>query len=84
MSAASGTTSTGSASASSVHSDSIVGTEVVLVGVGNLGKALVGYGGFSRRGFEMVGLFDSDARSNRKQSRGSRRAQHRGTDRRLP
>ncbi|MDI9901255.1 redox-sensing transcriptional repressor Rex [Rhodococcus sp. IEGM 1409] len=37
------------------------GHKVVLVGVGNLGKALVGYGGFSRRGFEMVGLFDSDA-----------------------
>ena len=37
------------------------GHKVVLVGVGNLGKALVGYGGFSRRGFEMVGLFDSDS-----------------------
>ncbi|MGC0365462.1 redox-sensing transcriptional repressor [Rhodococcus sp. 27YEA15] len=38
------------------------GHKVVLVGVGNLGKALVGYGGFSRRGFEMVGLFDRDPR----------------------
>ena len=37
------------------------GHKVVLVGVGNLGQALAGYGGFSRRGFTMVGLFDSDA-----------------------
>ncbi|HEY5856421.1 MAG TPA: redox-sensing transcriptional repressor Rex [Aldersonia sp.] len=33
---------------------------VVLVGVGNLGRALAGYGGFGRRGFTIVGLFDSD------------------------
>ena len=32
---------------------------VVLVGVGNLGRALAGYGGFGRRGFAIVGLFDS-------------------------
>ncbi|MDV7353101.1 redox-sensing transcriptional repressor Rex [Rhodococcus oxybenzonivorans] len=36
------------------------GHKVVLVGVGNLGQALAGYGGFGRRGFSMVGLFDSD------------------------
>ncbi|MFI6868028.1 redox-sensing transcriptional repressor Rex [Nocardia sp. NPDC050406] len=36
------------------------GHRVVLVGAGNLGRALVGYGGFRRRGFCMVGLFDSD------------------------
>lgn len=36
------------------------GHRVVLVGVGNLGRALAGYGGFGRRGFEMVGLFDND------------------------
>ncbi len=33
---------------------------VVLVGVGSLGQALARYGGFGRRGFTMVGLFDSD------------------------
>lgn len=37
------------------------GHRVVLVGVGNLGRALAGYGGFVRRGFAMVALFDSDA-----------------------
>lgn len=36
------------------------GHKVVLVGAGNLGQALAGYGGFGRRGFEMVGLFDVD------------------------
>ncbi|MCP2320625.1 redox-sensing transcriptional repressor [Nocardia amikacinitolerans] len=36
------------------------GHRVVLVGVGNLGRALVGYGGFRRRGFSVVGLFDAD------------------------
>ena len=36
------------------------GHRVVLVGVGNLGRALTGYGGFGRRGFEMVGLFDAE------------------------
>jgi redox-sensing transcriptional repressor len=33
---------------------------VVLVGVGNLGHALAGYGGFDERGFCVVGLFDTD------------------------
>lgn len=36
------------------------GHRVVLAGVGNLGQALAGYGGFARRGFAMVGLFDRD------------------------
>ncbi|APA94225.1 redox-sensing transcriptional repressor Rex [Nocardia seriolae] len=36
------------------------GHRVVLVGAGHLGRALVGYGGFRRRGFAMVGLFDND------------------------
>lgn len=36
------------------------GHRVVMVGVGNLGRALAGYGGFSRRGFALVGLFDQD------------------------
>jgi redox-sensing transcriptional repressor len=33
---------------------------VVLVGVGNLGHALAGYGGFDDRGFTIVALLDSD------------------------
>ncbi|WP_083874702.1 redox-sensing transcriptional repressor Rex [Nocardia paucivorans] len=36
------------------------GHRVVLVGAGNLGRALVGYRGFRRRGFTVVGLFDND------------------------
>jgi len=36
------------------------GHRVVLVGAGHLGRALVGYGGFRRRGFTVVGLFDND------------------------
>jgi len=33
---------------------------VVLVGVGNLGHALAGYGGFASRGFPIAALFDAD------------------------
>jgi len=33
---------------------------VVLVGVGNLGHALAGYGGFASRGFCVAGLIDAD------------------------
>ncbi|MEX2322220.1 MAG: redox-sensing transcriptional repressor Rex [Acidimicrobiia bacterium] len=33
---------------------------VVIVGIGNLGRALANYDGFGRRRFEIVGLFDSD------------------------
>jgi redox-sensing transcriptional repressor len=33
---------------------------VVLVGVGNLGSALAGYGGFSSRGFRIAALLDAD------------------------
>ncbi len=33
---------------------------VALVGVGNLGQALVNYRGFSQRGFNVVAAFDSD------------------------
>jgi redox-sensing transcriptional repressor len=33
---------------------------VALVGVGNLGHALAGYGGFSQRGFPVTALFDVD------------------------
>lgn len=34
---------------------------VVLVGVGNLGSALVKYGGFRHQGFRFVAVFDADA-----------------------
>lgn len=34
---------------------------VVIVGIGNLGHALAGYGGFASRGFRVVGLFDDGA-----------------------
>jgi redox-sensing transcriptional repressor len=33
---------------------------VVIVGIGNLGHALAGYGGFAGRGFRVVGLVDAD------------------------
>jgi redox-sensing transcriptional repressor len=33
---------------------------VVIVGVGNLGHALAGYGGFASRGFRIAGLVDAD------------------------
>ena len=33
---------------------------VVIVGAGNLGRALAGYPGFGSRGFEVVALFDAD------------------------
>jgi redox-sensing transcriptional repressor len=35
---------------------------VVIVGVGNLGRALANYAGFSARRFRIVGLFDADPR----------------------
>lgn len=37
-----------------------LGHRIMLVGVGNLGLALTGHGGFGRRGFTMVSLFDID------------------------
>ena len=33
---------------------------VVLIGIGNLGHALAGYGGFASRGFEIAALLDAD------------------------
>ena len=33
---------------------------VILVGVGNLGRALSGYRGFAQQGFRLVGVFDID------------------------
>ena len=38
------------------------GWAVVLVGVGNLGHALAGYGGFVSRGFRVAALLDADPR----------------------
>lgn len=35
---------------------------VVLVGIGNLGHALAGYGGFASRGFRIAALLDADPR----------------------
>jgi redox-sensing transcriptional repressor len=35
---------------------------VAIVGIGNLGQALAGYGGFRSRGFRVVALFDTDPR----------------------
>ena len=43
----------------------VIGTdrawETVLIGAGNLGRALASHGGFVSKGFRVVGLFDSDA-----------------------
>jgi redox-sensing transcriptional repressor len=38
---------------------------VILVGVGQLGSALLGYDGFEREGFEIVGAFDLDPTRSR-------------------
>lgn len=42
----------------------ILGTDrtwrVVMVGVGNLGRALLGYRGFATQGFEIIAAFDAD------------------------
>ena len=42
----------------------IIGTDTLqdigLVGVGNLGKALLSYGGFEERGFHIAAVFDTD------------------------
>lgn len=35
-------------------------TFAVLVGVGNIGRALATYGGFSPKGFQLIALFDTD------------------------
>ncbi len=44
----------------------ILGTDkkwnVLLVGAGNLGRALLSYRGFSKRGFNIVAVFDRDGR----------------------
>jgi redox-sensing transcriptional repressor len=35
---------------------------VAIIGAGNLGTALANYGGLSKRGFDVVALYDTDAR----------------------
>ena len=42
---------------------------VALVGVGNLGHALAGYGGFATRGFRIAALFDADPAPGRRADR---------------
>ncbi|MDO5681285.1 MAG: redox-sensing transcriptional repressor Rex [Propionibacteriaceae bacterium] len=46
------------------HLDQNIGSaedwQVIIVGVGNLGRALVNHSGFSSRGFRVVALFDAD------------------------
>lgn len=34
--------------------------QVIILGAGNLGQALAGYGGFEKRGFHISGIFDTD------------------------
>lgn len=45
---------------------------VILVGVGNLGVALLHYSGFAKEGFEIVGAFDQAASKKRSDALGSR------------
>ena len=44
----------------------ILGTDrksnVLLVGAGNLGRALIAYRGFSKRGFDITAVFDNDSK----------------------
>ena len=49
--------------------------KVILVGVGNLGSALVSYGGFQRQGFKIMRAFDADRRKVGS-SRGSLEVHH--------
>lgn len=49
-----------------------LGLRIMLVGVGNLGQALTGHGGFGRRGFSVVALFDVDPAKIGTQVRGLR------------
>jgi redox-sensing transcriptional repressor len=37
-----------------------ISRSVVLIGIGNLGQALAGYGGFASRGFQVAALVDAD------------------------
>ena len=46
------------------------GWTAIIVGIGNLGSALAHYGEFKERGFEIVGLFDTDPKKIGKQLAG--------------
>ncbi len=50
---------------------------VALVGVGNLGHALAGYGGFATRGFRIAALLDADPAPGRRADQRAGRAAHR-------
>ena len=50
---------------------------VALVGVGNLGHALAGYGGFASRGFRIAALLDADAVPGRRTDQRPAGASHR-------
>ena len=50
---------------------------VVIVGAGNLGQALAGYGGFGERGFPVAGIVDIDAGQGRHGDRRRARPPHR-------
>lgn len=54
----------------------ILGTDqqwhVLLVGVGNLGRALLGYEGFGQQGFRIVAAFDTDRSKSGKEFEGVR------------
>jgi len=54
----------------------ILGTDqrwhVLLVGVGNLGRALLGYKGFGQQGFRIVAAFDTDRSKSGKEFEGVR------------
>jgi len=36
------------------------GHKTIIIGAGNLGRALVNYGGLQKRGFEVIGIFDTN------------------------
>ena len=36
------------------------GSSIIIVGIGHIGRALAGYGGFAERGFRVAALFDAD------------------------
>ena len=59
--AASATRSSTSSTRSAASSASTHDWPVVIVGAGNLGQALAGYGGFGDRGFPVAGIVDIDA-----------------------
>ena len=41
--------------------------QVIILGAGNLGQALANYAGFTKRGFQVIGIFDVDQEKIRKE-----------------